>query len=113
MSTEQGDTPTPRRRPRVGDVIARRVSAAAIRDAMFRRHVTLKGLAALTCEADPAGQGVSWQLVSLLASGAWWGRDTTTLESARLICKALEVPEETLFARESVTSRRATTEAAA
>lgn len=73
---------------------------------MDRRDVGLKKLAELTREADPAGRGVSWQLISFLASAAWWGRDTTTLATARLIAAALGVAEETLFTREAVVSRR-------
>lgn len=108
MSTQQGSALRRRPRPRVGEIIARRVSGAAIRDAMNRQDIGLKKLAALTREADPDGRGISWELISFLASDAWWGRDTTTLDTARLIATALGEPEESLFTREAVVSRRAT-----
>lgn len=106
MSTQQGTLPCRRPRPRVGDTIARRVSGAAIRDAMAAQDVGLKRLASRTREVDPAGRGVSWELISFLASDAWWGRDTTTLATARLIARALDMPEGKLFTREAVVSRR-------
>lgn len=106
MSTEQGTALRRRPRPHVGDVVARRVRGSAIRDAMDRQDIGLKKLSELTREADPAGRGISWQLISFLASDAWWSRDTTTLASAQLIAQALGVAEETLFIREAVVSRR-------
>lgn len=105
-STEQVTPARRRPRPRVGDVIARRVSGTAIRDAMDRRDIGLKELAARTREQDPSGRGVSWQLISFLASSAWWSRDTTTLATAQLIAEALGEPLEHLFTPEAVVSRR-------
>lgn len=113
MSTQQGST-LRRPRPHVGDVIARRVSPTALRDAMDAypggtpdpAGIGLKDLAVRTRQVDPAGRGVSWQLISFLASDAWWGRDTTTLPTAQLIARALGVAEESLFTREAVASRR-------
>jgi hypothetical protein len=106
MSTQQGISLRRRPRPRVGDVVARRISGAAIRDVMDRQDIGLKKLSSLTREADPEGRGISWELISFLASDAWWGRDTTTLASAQLIASALGVPERDLFTRETVVSRR-------
>jgi len=85
-------------------VTARRIDdGEPLREAMFQRSVGLKALALRTKAADPVGKGISWQLVSFLATRHSWARDTTTLRTAHLIETALEVPEGSLF--ETITVR--------
>lgn len=70
--------------------VARRLEdGRPLRDAMKAGGFTCRSLAAKTREVDPAGRGISLQLVSSLASEQPWARDTCKPASAALIGRAL------------------------
>jgi hypothetical protein len=81
----------------------RRVSGGqALRDAIRNygggAGITLQALASRTRALDPAGKGVSYQLIGFLVqSGKGRQRDTTSPETATLLANALAVPVGTLF----------------
>lgn len=68
-----------------------------LREAMAEAGLGLVSLAHRTKLADPAGKGVSFQLIGFLATTQPWARETTTPHTARLIEDALSVPRGTLF----------------
>ena len=78
-------------------VARRRNGGKPLRDAMAKGGYNRLTLAKRTVEVDPAGRGVSRQLIYCLASDKDWGRDTCKPDTARLIALALGKPEDTLF----------------
>jgi len=77
-----------------------------IREVLKSSRITLQEVERRSKDIDPRGKGVSFQLVAFLASEESWGRDTTSPRSAQLIAAALGVPEDRLFASESVRTRK-------
>jgi hypothetical protein len=73
-----------------------------IREALKESRMKLTEVAAATRERDPAGRGLSFQLIASLAAddSKNWSRETTAERSARLIEAALGAQEGALFARE-------------
>ncbi len=69
---------------------------------MERCRLSLHALADRTKELDPAGRGVSFQLIGFLVKeGGKSTRETTSARSAALIAMALDCQEDVLFTRGS------------
>lgn len=78
--------------------VARRVGAGQpLREAIQAGGFSCRSLAARTREVDPAGRGISLQLVSSLASDRPWSRDDCKPDSAALIAAAVGKPVDSLF----------------
>lgn len=75
----------------------RRAQGAPLRHAMSERGFSLPRLARRTQEVDPDGNGVSFQLIGILASAGASSRETTRDRSAHLIAEALDVDVHELF----------------
>jgi len=75
----------------------RRQGGEPIRAAMD--GLTLKGVAAATRKIDPAGRGISYQLISFLRARpeVRSARETTSARTVWLLSGALGVPEDALF----------------
>lgn len=83
----------------------RRDDGQPLRDAMKAAGMNLQALATATKVADPAGAGVSYQLIGFLATAKKYGRSTTTPETAELIERALGVTKGSLFEEIEMPSR--------
>lgn len=94
---------------------ARRIrDGQALKEAMAAKSLTLTRLAARTRELDPAGAGVSFQLIGFLTAPASRGvtggrgtrarryRETTSTETADLLELACDARPGQLFTREEV-----------
>lgn len=88
---------------------ARRIDGGqALRDAMAAEKIGLQSLAQRTRLADPAGKGVSYQLLGFLAQDAALSRharETTSPATAMLIEDALHRPRWSLFTEIEAPSR--------
>jgi hypothetical protein len=78
----------------------RKQGGQALRDAMRDAHVGLIELARRTRETDPAGKGVSHQLIGFLTQdpqASRHARETCSIPTAELLEDTLAVPRGSLF----------------